>query len=569
MSRPTSVAARTLQREVLSNSSSRSGSRARTPMPDSEENGQLDVNFNSLEELLSRKLESLKDLLLQSENEENENRDSMIADSHDYLQKNVEAMSKARITSDSTSINDILYSLRHSRAEVSSQSREFLLAQLFKLVVTKPIVIYNEEHAGTNDYVGEEQVSFLAKTVTSGDYRSPSEFILLFRSLISLLVSDLEDFGEIVSTDFLAHLEKLITDPPNANVTYENKASVLSGYCGLLLVLYSDTSAFGVDDKIKWLMEIAQGFVHSSITLQKELDSGDREYSTLMDARDDEELVSEQEGKLRTEANIAIAGIHGVAVLLTLLPKGEYLNDLLSSLATEAIEIMDNDVNMDLSKAGAKLLALCYELFTYELGDQEDDEDADADEEFNYNAPYYEQGALLNICTRLANMSTKKVGKKEKKEVNSLFREVANTISFYTDKEKREEIYKRSPTGMELLSESTSATTLKLSRSKTIPINSWFLYFRLLHLKWCFGFGLHDQLVSNGNIRSILREPLTKYQSKYNNDVDDATFGSGFTRNALTDVERFAKHEKKRDNDIKKARENKITQKLETLELNK
>lgn len=60
--------------------------------------------------------------------------------------------------------------------------------------------------------------------------------------------------------------------------------------------------------------------------------------------RDDEKLVSEQEGKLQTEANFAIAEIHGIAILLTFLLKGEYLNDLLSTLATEAADILDNDV---------------------------------------------------------------------------------------------------------------------------------------------------------------------------------------------------------------------------------
>lgn len=536
-------------------------------MPDSDENGQLDVNFSSLEQLLSTKLESLQALLLQNENEEQENRDSMVADSQDRRQKNVEEMSKARVKSDSTSVNDILFSLRHSRAEVSSLSREILLAQMFKLVATRPIAIFNEENAGTKDYIGEAEVSDFAKSVLSGDYRSPSEFILMFRSMISLLVSDLDDFGEIANPDLFLHLERLIMDPPNANVTYENKASVVSGYCGLLLVLYNETSAFGIDDKIKWLMEIAQGFVQSAITLQKELDSGDREYSTLMDASVDEELVSDQEGKLRAEANIAVASLHGIGALLTLLQKGDYLNDLISTITPEVVEIIDNDVNMELAKAGARLLALCYELFTYESAEGEDEAGTESDEEFNYNAPYYEQGNLLTICSRLANQTAKKVGKKSKKEVNSVFTEVTNTVLNYTKAVNREEIYKRSPTGLELLSTSTGCTTLKLSRSKSISINSWFLYFRLLHLKWCFGFGLHDQLVSNANIRSVLKEPATKYQSKYNYDSDEGHSSYGFSRDARSDVERFAKQEKKRDNDLKKARVDKITQKLEDLDV--
>lgn len=561
MSRPVSV--RGLHKDVLSGASSRSSSRARTPMPDGEENGSLDVNFSSIEELLSRKLESLQALLYLAENDEEENRDSMVANSQDFRQKNADAMNKARIQSESTSINDIIVSLLHSRSEVSSMSREMLLAQLYKIIVTKPIALFNEEHAGSKDYVDEEIVLVLVKLLTAGEYRSLSEFILLYRSVVSLLASDLEDFGELVSTDFLAHLEQLIVEPPNATVNNENKASLITGFCGLLLVLYADTSAFGVDDKIKWLLEFSQGFVLSSVNLQKQLDTGDREYSTLMDESEDKRLVSEQESNLRAEAGIAIAGLHGVGVLVTLLQKGEYLNELLTFVASEVVEIIDNDVNLDLARAGAKVLALCYELYAYEEA-TEDDED---DEEFNYNAPYYEQESIIAICNRLASTTAKKVGKKDKKETNSIFREVVNAITNYTNAEKREEIYKRSPAGLELLTASLSSTHVKLSRSRSLSINSWFLYFRLLHLKWCFGFGLHDQLVSNEAIRVLLKEPLTKYQDKYNYDSEDGVGGAGFGRNARTDVERFARAEKKRDSDLKKARVNKITEKLKDLDV--
>lgn len=563
MSRPVSV--RALHKDVLSPGSSRSSSRARTPLPDGEENGSLDVNFSSLEELLSQKLESLQQLLYLAENQEEENKDSMVANSQDFRQKNADVINKARIQSSSTSINDIIISLLHSRAEVSSLSREMLLAQLYKIIVTRPIAVINEENAGTKDYVGEESVLLLVKLLTTGDYRSPSEFILLFRSVISLLCSDLEDYGELVSTDFLAHIEKLILEPPTANVSNDNKASVITGFCGLLLILYADTSAFGVDDKIKWLLEYSQGFVHSSVNLQKQLDTGDREYSTLMDEKDDKRLVNEQQRSLQAEANIAIAGLHGVAVLLTLLQKGEYLNELLNFVATEVVEVIDNDVNLDLAKAGAKVLALCYEMYTYE-NDKDSEEE---DDEFNYNAPYYEQESIISICNRLANTTAKKIGKKDKKETNTVFREVVNAIENYTNAEKREEIYKRSPVGLELLAGSLSSTQVKLSRSKSLSINSWFLYFRLLHLKWCFGFGLHDQLVGNDSIRPILREPLTKYQDKYNYDSDDGLNGATFGRNARTDVERFAKAEKKRDSDLKKARVSKITQTIENLHLQK
>lgn len=562
MSRPTGLAARFLQRDGASNASSRSSSRVRTPNPDGEENGALDVNFHGIEELLSRKLESLQAIILQNELDDAENRDSMVANAQDHREKHVSAMNKMRIQSESTTVNEIIDSLGRARSEVSSLSREMLLAQLYKLVVIKPLVVFNEENAGSPDYVSEEKVLELVKLLNLKEYRSSSEFILLFRSIIGLLASDLEDFGEIVSVDFHAKLEALISEPPNASVNEENKAGVISGYCALLIVLYSDNSAFGVDDKVKWLMELAQGYVQSSVTLSNELKTGDREYSTLMDESEDKRLVSEQEANLQAEANIAIAAIHGVAGLLTLLPRGEYLNELLTTLATEFVEIIDNDHNIDIAKAGGRALALCYELYTYEEGGEDED---DADEEFNYNAPYYEQEALLAICSRLAGMTAKKVGKKEKRETATVFSQLSNTIQHYTNPETREAIYKKSLKGIELLQEGVSTTTIKLSRSKTLPINSWFLYFRLLHLKWCFGFGLHDQLVHNPEIRSVLKEPTTKYTDKYGGNDELILGGDTYGQNALTDAERFSRTEKKRDNDLKKARQTKLTEELEDL----
>lgn len=560
MSKPISLASRSVYRDPFSNSSSRSASRAQTPLPDGEENGVLDVNFLSLEELLSKKLESLQAYLLVKENEGIENRDSMVADSQDYRQKNATSLNKSRIQSESTTIHDIISSLKNSRSDVSSQSREILLAQLFKLIASKPICLSNND--SQVDIVNEEDVLDLIKILTSGDYRSSTEFVLLYRSSISLLVSNLDDFGEIASPGLLASLVTLITESPNSCVTNQNKANALTGYCGLMLALYNNTSAFGIDDKVKWLMDFATGFVHSSLTLKSQLKSGDREYSTLMHKGEDKLLFSEQESNIQAEAGLAVAALHGVSVLLTLLQRGEYLNQLLTHVATEVIQIIDDDSIPELSKAAAKALALCYELYTYE----DDAEGIEVDPDYNFNAPVYEQESLLSVLNRLSNVSSKRIGKKEK-NTDSLYREVSNTIEYYTDAEKRSEIYKRSQSGLELLSLSVTSTQIKLSRSKVLLINSWFLYFRLLHMKWLFGFGLHNRLVADPNIRSLLREPATEYQLKYGRNADIDFGGFNFGNNARRDVDRFHDPGKKRATDLKKAREEKLSKKLDQLDI--
>lgn len=562
---------RQLREDVLSNSSTRSPSRVRTPLPDGEENGALDINFRGIEELLASKLESLQSILDLQDLEDHEKQDMSQAETKsDAKQRAIVELNKARIQSELTTINQVIFSLSRPRSEVSSQSREMLLAQLYKLVVTKPIVVYNEEQAGTPNYVSEANVDQLVKILLAKDYRSPSEFLLLFRSVIGLLASDLTEFGDLVHVGFFEEIEALIRSSSGSQINDENKASVITGYAGLLLVLYADTSAFGIDEKITWLTELADGYVQNNIILRHEIDSGDREHSTLLTGDDDKKLLSEQEQKIAAEGHIASSLIHAVSVLLTLLPRGQFLNELLvETLVPKFVEILDNESDIDSAKAAGKAIALAYELFDYEI-EEDDDDEYDAESEYNPNAPYYEQEALLSICDRLAGLSSKKVAKRSKKDVHSVFSEVASTIRNFTNPTTRVEIYKRSPAGLEILNSSISSTHLKLSRSKSLPINSWFLYFRLLHLKWCFGFGLHSQIVSNSDIRDILKEPLTKYQEKYNNDpFDDIVDQSGFrSGNAISDTERFARVEKKRANDLKKARVNKLTEKMDTLDLN-
>lgn len=565
---PTPSKFRSLREDALSNSSTRSPSRVRTPNPDGEENGSLDVNFSSIEELLSSKLDSLQNLVHLRDTNVHADKDLKMrnATKGDFKQKTVKDLSHERIQNNITSINQIISSLNKGRNEVSTESREFLTAQLYKIIVSKPIVVFNEENAGTSEFVSESAVENLVYVFTTQNFRTESEFILLYRSIIAILSSNLEEFGGLVDAQLLGTIERYIQDQPNAIITNECKAGLITGYCSLLLVLYSGTSAYGVDAKVNWLFEIAQGYVESSNTLREQIESGDREYSTLLSGNHDKEIISEQESKAITESQIAIASIHGCGSLLTLLPRGEFLNEILNELLPKLVEIVDDEEHLDLSKAATRVISLSYEIYTYDTAEEDIENE---DDEFNYNAPYYEQGELTAILQRLSGLGGKKVAKRDRAEVHSIFRETLNTIEVYTNADKRIEIYKKSPDGIELSNTLVSSTHVKLSKSKALPINSWFLYFRLLHLKWCFGFGLHDQLVSNNDIKQILREPPSEYQEKYNFDPNESSIESGGYRsaNANSDAEYFADADKKRSNDLRKARINKTTEKLEDLNL--
>lgn len=548
-----------LNEESLLNASSRSASRARTPKVDGEENGQLDINFLSIEELLTTKLESLQALLdLQVGQPDDLGMES--TSNQDVRQKQIGQLNKARIQSGLTTINDIIYSLSLPRNEISSQLRELLLAQLYKLIVSKPLVTYNEENAGSSSYVSDDKVNELIKIFLSKSYRSDSEFLLMFRSCTALLCSDIEEFGYLVSAEFLGAIQQLLVDPPTSVVTNENKANLATGLCSLLLVLHNGSSSFGIDEKVAELLDIAEGSAKSALTLSQQLDAGDREYSTLFDVNEDKQIVNEATQKVRSEVNFAAATLHGAGCLLTLMPRGSYLNDFITEQMPKLVEMVDDDVNIEVAKAAGRIIGLCYEVFSY----SEEDEDNDDDEDYNYNAPYYEQAALFSIIERLANLSTKKVSKKERKEAHSIFRDIAATLVNYTDVEKRTAIYRKSQEGQELLTSMFDSTYIKLSKTRSLPINSWFLYLRLIHLKWCFSFGVHNELVSNDSIRDILREPATDYELKYgtsgDHDPDDDA-----VPHANTD--RYGDDEVKRTQRIRKARVNKLVLEMDELEL--
>lgn len=553
-------------RDIRSGSSTRSSSRVRTPMVDGEENGSLDVNFNNLEELLAQRLESYQ---LEQQDESEAGGASGAASpkagssslSHASSQGANEKANKIKISS-TTSINEIIHSLTFaSRTEVSSQSREMLLAQLYKLIVSKPLVIHNEESSGTADYVDEEKVQALIKVFMSGDYRSSSEFSLLYRCVIALLVSDIEEFSGLASSEFQAHIAKLVYDPPSQCITLENKSNLITGLVGLLLILHNGSGAYGMDDRVKWLLhDVADGYAQSSITLSKQVDKGETDHNTFItDKTGDAAIISEATSRANHEADVAVSAIHGAGCLLTLMNRGEYLNEFISSdeIIGKLVDLLDNGENIEISKAAGRVIALIYEVYTY---DNEAEDEDETDQDYNYNAPYYEQESLFQIVKRLGNLSAKKVGKKDKKNVNSIFRDIANTLENYTTKANRLEIYKKSEQGLELLSQSTH---IKLSRTRSLPINSWYLYLRLIHLKWCFSFGVHAQLVANDTIRDVLREPPSDYQLKYGSSQGNADIEDDL--HFTNDVRHVS--DKKRTEKIRKARQLKLDDELNHLEI--
>lgn len=546
-----------------SNSNSRAASQSRTPMrdDDSDLEEETEADFRKIQELLSQKLANLQQTVETVHKEVEKNKEDRIG-SRDRKQYDADSLNRARIQGSST-VNEIVASLKHSRSDVSSLSRELLLAQLYKLVVSKPLLVHNEE-LGPADYVDEDKIQTIITIFTSGNYRTETEFLYLWRSLVALVVSNIEDFGVLVSTGLFSYIQQLILEPATSVITNENKANLITGYVTLTLVLHHGSSNFGVEDRVAYLIDLAEGYSASAYTLKKNVESGEREHSTVFDKGEDKRLVSEAFSQVDAEAAIAVAALHGVGCLLTLLTKGNYLNELVEDLMLKLVPLVDNDDLRDVSKAAARVVAVIYEIYTY----PDPEEDADNDEEYNTDAPYYEQGALFSILERLANISTKKVSKKDKKQVHSVFRNILSTLQTYVDPVKRTHVYKKTTQGVEIINSIMNSTYIRLSKYKSLPINSWVLYIRLRILKWCFSFGLHDQLVSNESIRDILKEPESEFGSNNNGfEIDEELLDKEGYSEFVNDYMDY-KHsldEKKRSEKIKKQRQEKLEDQFEEL----
>ncbi|EGW30824.1 uncharacterized protein SPAPADRAFT_156121 [Spathaspora passalidarum NRRL Y-27907] len=550
-----------------SGASSRAPSAARTPLrsaddSDAEDDANGEQDLFKLEELLREKLANLQQAEVGEMNKEDR---ISVGDRRQY---EADSLNKFRIQSEATGVTDIIVSLSFSRADVSSSSRELLLAQLYKVIISRPLSVVNEENAGTANYVDEDKVSKLISIFNEGDYRSDFEFLYLYKSIIALLCSDIDDFSTLISTDFLAKITQLLVEPATSIITNENKANIISGYVVLNLILHHGASAFGIEDQIAMLMELAEGYTASSSALKRQVEMGDREHATFItDKNMDKRLIQEANSKVTEEAGVAIAALHGVACFLTLLTRGTFLNDILQDLMIKLVPILDNDENRDIAKAAARAIGVVYEMFDY---DEEESEDEEPDMDYNVNSPYYEQESLFAILERLTNLSSKKVSKRDKKEINSIFRNIKNTVESYVDPKQRVQIYKRSPEGIEILGNTIDSTSIKLSKYKVLRINTWCLHARLRHLRWCFSFGLHNQLISDDGFQDILKEPENEYNSYGLNhdEIDDSLLHEENAQvlHEYLDYKHSA-DEKTRKEKRKKERRSKLNEHLQSLAL--
>ncbi|CDK25327.1 unnamed protein product [Kuraishia capsulata CBS 1993] len=414
-------------------------------------------------------------------------------------------------------IDEIITSLSLPRTQVSSASRELLLAQMYHLIIKSPLPI---DGVAVNERNTELLVDFWK------DARSENERLFAFRCVVAYASSDIDEVASVVISDFLPYVLNDLTPKDNEDgaVSVTLRSNYIIGYCALSLVAMDGSGCNGVEDIVTMLIDLAEGYDASS------------------------ELNAE---------DVASAALQGAGVLISLIFKGRSttrgLDELIQDVCPRVVVFLEAGHHIITQKAAGKLVALMYELFDFQDDIEKDDNEDYGDEE--ELSPYFDVSEVLSLVKELATLSSKKVSKKEKKESHSLFRDVLRTVETHASKTDR-------LAEQNSLEEPSVLSHLKISKSKSLSITSWYSYLRLVHLRWIFSSGLHSQLAnsSESGIKDLIDFPeQSKYQFSRNIEEDSGIGEREFTTKSK------AVNSKTRTKEINSAREDKLRETLETL----
>lgn len=409
------------------------------------------------------------------------------------------------------SISEALESLGKSRTEVSTESREALLSDLYRWIVSKPLHLQP-------GLVDEDDITELIKLFrrTSMTSQKP-EVLLLILVITAYAASDTDEVATQVVNDYLPYVQEkfFLVNETDADI----RANLILSYTTLIVVIMDGSGCFGLEESIPKFLEIVEGLV------------------AVVD-------------KNQKEVPVICNTLHGIGCLITLLYKGrqstQVLDELIEDVTPSIVNILTTCNNLDIQKSCGRLIALFYELFDYQ-----DDHDAGPDE--LELSPYANIEELKSFIKDLTNQGSRKIGKKDRKDYSSMFRDVLTTLERNESKDER-------------LANRDSTQTLShinLSKSRSVAITSWYSYLRLIHLRWCFTSGLHLQLISNSDLSKVIRKPdhagEEQKSSKYEFNEDEGP--------AFTDEEGGKMTGKKKTVTINKDRVEKERTKLEGLGL--
>ncbi|KAH3665519.1 hypothetical protein OGAPHI_003705 [Ogataea philodendri] len=270
-------------------------------------------------------------------------------------------------------ISDVIAALAKSRSKINSSSREFLLGELYRMIVKKPL-------STSGAVVNETDLELLVSFVKGA--RSQLEFVFALRAAVAYIASDVDEVATTAIEQLFPVLLNKIYSPDE---TYEGvRSSCLIAYASLLLVIYDESQCYGLGDSVETLMELADGYSAGGLS------------------ENDEDVV--------------VNTLNAIAIIISLIYKANRdVNTLVQENIPQVMTFLSSEFSKKVQKAAAIVVALMYEVFDF--GDEDDPDE-----------PYDDFEDLKSIINQLVRYSSKKVSKKDKKESRSIFREVLHSL---------------------------------------------------------------------------------------------------------------------------------------------
>jgi hypothetical protein len=176
------------------------------------------------------------------------------------------------------------------------------------------------------------------------------------------------------------------------------------------------------------------------------------------------------------------AAVLGAGLLSTVPPTA---NVLIDDHLPVFVDLLSETQSQDVKLSLGKVIALWYQRYHY--SDDEDDEDMD-------EVPLVDYDEVVRVLRDAISESAKRIGRKDKRERKSLYRDVLSTVETFACREQR----------LAVRSSDLVITHMNLTRSKSLPIDSWAKLLLVQHYRWLFGPGIHTQVANNPFIKESL-----------------------------------------------------------------
>ena len=450
-----------------------------------------------------------------------------------------ESRSASVITNDGVRIYDVqdmIEALNRPRNKINTESRLFLLGEGYKMLIRHPDTV------DVNEQDMEQLIGFIKAA------KSDKESLLAIRFAAAYAATDSDEVGTQVMDELVPILYRTVFD--------FNQSSFLRSFCiiayfSLLLVIFDGSDCYSISESANDFLDLIEPYENANDTNE------DKAGGTG---------TVENEDQSKYGWDLVANSINGIGIVLSLLYKSgkSDVNELIQDYLPRVTPFLGEEFPKNVHKAACILMGLMYEIYDFKSGSS-----ATADDGLD-EGPYYNVSELEESINQLVRDSNKKVGKRSKKEVRSIYREVLNTIISAQERATRQkeglaDDIDDEEREMDRLSRKAAVISkFAISKTKQLPIKSWFAFLRLIHLKYLFDTELSQHLLSFREVREFLVGPKDRNSLGGDGDEEDDEYGSSARNWKSRDVKLSGI---KKEQQIQKARDDKLREKMSDLNI--